>query len=223
MLDVLPGAVSPEPCLEEVEDAAFLYLERFFLIGILWHFLTLPVLGGTEPLEHPAPGHGLEDGVQAVGVYPPPAIGQVRHKFREVLEYLAYSLLSGALLPLQFQSVIIDLPDVLGLPVGILSGQFEPHLEQPFGKLPAVAQEVEVRVVRVVPWIRHRAPVFVPLPVQEPHLAMLLPVLLDPDGLLLHQEGIMVIGALGLPDPDHTAFLDEPLELPAVPDLLPNR
>ena len=121
VLDVLPGAIPPEAGLEKVEYAAFLYLKRLFLVGILGNLFALPVLGRAEPLEHPASGHGLEDGVQTGRIYPPPSVTQVRHQLREILENLTHTLLPGPLLPWEVEGVIIHLAQVLSLLVGIVA------------------------------------------------------------------------------------------------------
>ena len=223
VLDVLPGAISPEAGLEKVEYAAFLYLQRLFLVGILGNLFALPVLGRAEPLEHPASGHGLEDGVQAGRIYPPPSVTQVRHQLREILENLTHTLLSGPLLPWEVEGVIIHLAQVLSLLVGIVAAQFQPHGHEPFAELLAVAQEMKMRMVGVPPRIRNRTAVCVPLPSSELHFLVFLAILvLNPLGLQVNQEGVIMVGTLRFADAYDTALLDVPLELLHLADLRPD-
>ena len=141
----------------------------------------------------------------------------------EILEYLAYSFLSGSLLPFKVESVIIDLAQVLSLPFGIVTAQFQPHGHEPFAELLAVAEKMEVRVVGVPPWIGNRAAVLIPFPVNKLHFLMLLSVLSwHPLVYQLSQEGVIMVGAFEFSDADYTAILDEPLELLGFPDLRPD-
>ena len=66
---VLPEAVTPHAGLDELEHGAVLdfqvlQLHELVLDGILFKFLAVPVLIGTEPLERPAALDGLQNGEQ---------------------------------------------------------------------------------------------------------------------------------------------------------------
>lgn len=185
--------------------------------GIFLQLTAPPVLVSPEPLERPAALDGLQDGEQRRCINPPSTVGHLRYELREILEYLLASLLSLALLPGNVLTVVIDLPDVLCLGIGFVACQLQPLLHKPLGKLLRVAEQVEVWVIGVVPWIRLRASVLITHPVSERldwHPAQFTAhPLLYPDSLFLVEEGVAVIGTFHLPKAYNTLLFDEFLEL----------
>lgn len=195
--DHRPFTVTPDARLDELIDIIFESLDCCFFFDVVFvNLCTSPNLILAESLKDTSSSHRSEDVVEFIGEDVPTPILRSWHlnladELRKVLEDLEETLLAFTAL---FLATVVNGFVVLSFGVCLISAQFKPSGNEPFCHFLTVDQDMEVRVIGIVPRVGYLVTADIRL------------VLHDTTLLPIYQILLMMIGALQLSESYHRVY-----------------